>query len=612
MTGPPEEEPRPELAEFFESTAQEEDKAGARSPSGAAAPDEQDDLVIVRDLTDVYAAAEEFQAAAPARPAQHPPPPRPVPPRAETPPPPEQPALVPHPEGHFPLDEEEEAPAEPPREEEAPAEPPREEEAPAEPARAAAPVEAATPAPAPAPRRRRVIRPRRPEPPLAAVLATIAAATLFAGATILAVAKAEPVHTWYYVFAWYPFLLVVNFATSVVQREHSVFLGRGRAMASLLAWSVPVWLFFELFNLRLENWYYTGVPAALLERRLGVILSFATVLPGIFLVEELLGVAGLFARTRSRAFTWRPAWDKAMLALGGAWVALVLVLPGIFFPLVWGFPVLLLEPWLRRGEGPSLVRDLTEGRPARILRLLVAGMICGLWWETANVIAGGKWVYTVPGLSALAPFEMPLFGFVGFAPFALCCWTIVRALVRLGLLPDWERIGEAKPEVEEAADVADRRKRRRWIAAAAAAVFALAMLAAMDRATVDSFRASAADVPGIPDGIPTYARHKNLDSPRGVLRLIRAGELYVPGESTATELDQLENTCRLMLLAGIGADNARRLLAVGVHSIEELAARDAKELTAALAALEEPGWHPRPRRVDVWVRAARKEIRAPS
>jgi hypothetical protein len=523
----------------------------------------------------------------------------------------------------------------------------------------------------PAPRKRR--RRRGPQPPPASTLALAAGGALFVLATGLAAARVEPFHTWYYVFAWYPFLMAINHLTAMRSPEHSVFAGRGRALAAMLAWSVPAWLVFEALNFRLENWYYIGVPRELLWRRLGVIVSFATVLPGVLLLEEALRVRGVLDKVRTRTFAWRDGWDRIVLGVGAAWTVLVLALPQFFFPLVWGIPVLLLEPWLRRGDGPSLARDLSEGRPARAMRLLLAGMACGLWWEAANTIAGGKWIYTVPGLDALRPFEMPLFGFIGFAPFALCLWAMARALVRLELLPDWERVEPKRAEAEgeastEAAadgdaapgdapatipaaavsgilaepsdlaglddsvdpdDIADEDRppvpagapapaaraaaaagrflRSRRGAIALAAAFSLIVLTLMDRWTVDSFTARAADVPGVPDGIPQYAREHGLDHVRGVLHLIREGAFYVPGESNERMLEELENACRLSLLHGIGTDNARRLTAAGTGSVEELAASDARELTARLRELEEKGWRPRPRRVAEWIRAAQSE-----
>jgi hypothetical protein len=200
---------------------------------------------------------------------------------------------------------------------------------------------------------------------------------------------------------------------------------------------------------------------------------------------------------------------------------------------------------------------------------------------------------------------------------------MARALVRLKLLPDWERVEPKRAEESEdapaeaaaaAGDTGDVtaipavpffRSRRGAITLAAA--FSLVVLTLMDRWTVDSFTARAADVPGVPDGIPQYAREHGLDHVRGVLHLIREGAFYVPGDSNARMLEDLENACRLSLLHGIGTDNARRLIAAGAGSVEEVAASDARELTARLRELDEKGWRPRPQRVAVWIRAAQAE-----
>lgn len=662
------------LAGFFDEAV--------RDPDAGPRPADQGDLLIVRNMNDEFAAA---QAAADARRAESPEPaaedhrdasPEPAdddlglmgnsPPQATAPAgavqrpessPPQAaapPAPDPSPEPEPVAGETQPAP-EPSPVEEPPAaeEPPRPRaeflEPDLRPSRKPEPLE---PAPPPPVRRIRPRRRARPAPPLGSTVALIAGGALLVLATALASGRVEPFHTWYYVFAWYPFLAAINYLTAMRSREHSVFAGRWKAIGAMLAWSVPVWLVFEAFNFRLADWYYVGVPRELLWRRLGVIVSFATVLPGVLLLEELGRVHGLFAKLRTRAFAWTRRLDRIVLGVGAAWTVLVLALPHFAYPLLWGVPVLLLEPWLRRGDGPSLAKDLAAGRPGRILRLLGAGMVCGLWWEAANTVAGGKWIYTVPGLDALRPFEMPLLGFIGFAPFALCLWSMARALVRLGLLPDWEQVaggtGEAEAEAHgaeadatsatpadaeadattepspDAASGADTeagtdaaaaapgllRGRRKPLAVAAAAGLSLLTLAGMDRWTVDSFTAHAADVPGIPDGIPEYAVEQHLDSPRGLLRLIAEGKLYVPGESNAVMLDHLQNACRLSILDEIGTDNAGRLIAAGIGSVEALAASDPAELTARLGALDEPGWHPRPRRVAEWIRAARRETSA--
>jgi len=61
-----------------------------------------------------------------------------------------------------------------------------------------------------------------------------------------------------------------------------------------------------------------------------------------------------------------------------------------------------------------------------LLRLLIAGMICGMLWEFWNFWAGSKLIYSVPQLWFLKLFEMPFLGFFGFPPFALECYLAHR------------------------------------------------------------------------------------------------------------------------------------------------------------------------------------------
>jgi hypothetical protein len=437
--------------------------------------------------------------------------------------------------------------------------------------------------------------------PSASRIATLAGAAIWAVATPLLVLRVEPVSTWYYLFAWYPFLLIVNHLTAVRSPEHSLFAGRIDRVAALAGWSIPIWLFFEACNFRLQDWYYIGLPDDPTLRRLGILASFATVLPGIFLLEELQGVRGLFARLSTPRFDVGTKVERTLLGIGLAWAILVAAFPSMFFALVWGAPVLLLEAWLHRHDPASLLRDLSEGRPGRVLRLLIAGLVAGLFWESANFFATGKWIYTVPGLQEGKLFEMPFLGFLGFPPFALCCWSMARALVVLNLLPDWQ---VPRPDGAPARPLS---RNGKAAAIVGAVVIGGLILTGMDRWTVDSVTPRPEDIPGIPDGIAEYAAAHGVRDVPGLIEMIDEGTLRVPGQSSGASLVELRDRCELVLLTGIGARNAARLDRAGVSSVKDLALRDPADLTRAMAQMNAE-WTPRPRRVQIWVQAAREAV----
>src|SRR5512134_2703482 len=118
------------------------------------------------------------------------------------------------------------------------------------------------------------------------VRVTLAAATLGAAWVLLAL-DVPPVPTWFYVFAWYPTLVLLDAVAFRSDRTGSLFARPGAAL-SLLAWSLIVWFLFEAFNVRLRNWYYVSLPGPLVERWAGIVLSFATVLPAVALAERAL------------------------------------------------------------------------------------------------------------------------------------------------------------------------------------------------------------------------------------------------------------------------------------------------------------------------------------
>ena len=471
--------------------------------------------------------------------------------------------------------------------------------------------------------------PRRTADPRTAPVAGIAAAAaVAAGATVVAAGTAgmlagrEPFATWYYPIAWYGTLLGLDGAVALRSGRFRL-LARPAHLASLLFWSAVAWLFFELVNFRLRNWYYVFVPDDPIARWAGILLSFATVLPAIFVVEALLDSFGAGGGVRTPAFHAGAALRRRLAAAGVVLLALPLVWPSWFFPLVWVGPLLLLEVFTHgRDPARSLLGDLERGRPGRVLRFLAAGAAVGLLWELFNARARGKWIYTVPGFEDLRLFEMPVAGFLGFPPFALECFALWQALVLTGVAvpgpgerpsaadrpdrddPSAARRPEGANPGARSGPTAGRTRRRRFAAVAAAALFAAGVASGMGRWTISSTTPRLEDLPGVPAAALARAGHDAFSLARS-----RPEGLATATGRTLAETREWVGTARLATLRGIGTANARALRGVGIASVEDLARAAPDSLAARLA--RAGGVQAPPVRVRVWIRAARDEVGEP-
>ncbi len=203
--------------------------------------------------------------------------------------------------------------------------------------------------------------------------------------------------------------------------------------------SIPLWLVFEAYNLRLRNWSYEGLPAQLVPRYIGYGWAFATIWPAMLETSQLLRAAGLWrrqfppCRSQSRGYV--------SLITGAVMLLLPLVLPvalaAYTFGLVWLGFIFLLDPINYRLAAPSLREDWERGNRARCYSLLVSGAICGILWEFWNYWSTAKWIYIFPIMQQWKIFEMPAPGFLGFLPFALETYLMYCFCVRLaGHVPD--------------------------------------------------------------------------------------------------------------------------------------------------------------------------------
>lgn len=226
---------------------------------------------------------------------------------------------------------------------------------------------------------------------------------------------------------WLGYILVVD--GLVYRRRGASLITRSpREFALSFALSVPMWWLFELINWRTQNWEYQGSriysdPAHFLLAT----LSFSTVIPAVLVTTELVRTFHWIERFAARSpVAVTPQVYRNVFIIGAAMLTLLLAFPRYFYPFVWTSLVCLIEPinrWLGRR---TLLGDLQCGDWRTIVSLATGALLCGFFWEMWNYFAYPKWVYHVPFFGFWHIFEMPLFGYLGYIPFAWELHGIVR------------------------------------------------------------------------------------------------------------------------------------------------------------------------------------------
>jgi len=248
-------------------------------------------------------------------------------------------------------------------------------------------------------------------------------------AFVLMLKKVSPVYENFYSFAWWTYIVAIA-GINHLRARNSLIFDKPREALWVFLLSTPVWLFFEIYNFRLDNWNYLGVPSDIYVRWPAYFIAFGTVLPGIFETETLVKNLGL-RRLSGKRMKISKALLIRFMVLGVLMMAGAVLRPDWLFPFVWLGLIFLLDPLLywSSAKEESFTAQAAKGEYSLLVRLLIVGMSCGLIWEFWNFWAGSKWVYSVPKLAFLKIFEMPLLGFFGFPPFALECYLIYRLFV---------------------------------------------------------------------------------------------------------------------------------------------------------------------------------------
>ena len=430
---------------------------------------------------------------------------------------------------------------------------------------------------------------------------------VLAMAQVMLFRRVDPFLSWFYGFAWWSYILMVD---SLIYRlkGNSLILSRRREFFLLTCWSFTIWLFFETVNVAMRNWYYINVPSSGLVRFFGYAISYGTVLPGIFETAELLETLGLFRNTSAPRFRVTPRWLAVFIITGSVFLILPLIFPRYSFPLIWGSLIFLLEPVNYWFGGTSLLAEWEKGSLRKFYVLLVSGLICGGLWEFWNFWARTKWVYTVPFFDELKLFEMPLLGFLGFPPFAVECYIIYNFISLFRHKRGWEQDtyrlhGQSKTS-----------RGLKLITAVGIILFYVLSTRAVDQYTIHSTLAILDDFPDLTTDEKEQLKGLGIHTVDDLVYKTRTPEEY---ERILRRLDlppdrltELRRQARLIDLKGLGIDHFLLLKKAGIDSVDMLAQETPESLFEKLVGMKEPRSvtrSPTRAQTKIWITAARRQ-----
>ncbi len=237
----------------------------------------------------------------------------------------------------------------------------------------------------------------------------------------------EPFQYYFYIISWWSYIVFID-AILAAKGKGFLVLNRGLILTILI--SCAFWCFFEIINLRINNWSYVNLPQGTLRRYLSYTVAFGTVIPAIYVTRELayLCIGDIVVKPgiiRGSPFS--------AIATGLGFLVVLFLLPLYFFAATWVFLALILDGYNYLRGYPSFMKDLERGSLGNLAATVISGLLCGFLWEAWNYWSVAKWVYTVPFFTDFKIFEMPLPGYFGFLAFGIETMTLVNLLQGSGI-----------------------------------------------------------------------------------------------------------------------------------------------------------------------------------
>lgn len=257
--------------------------------------------------------------------------------------------------------------------------------------------------------------------------------------TFLARSGREPFASGFVALAAWSYLLLVD-GWVYRHRGESLIQSHPRRFLFLALWSLVFKLFNEIANLRLGYWAHGVTPASRGAAWILGAVAFAAAVPVLLETADLIESAGVFKSVTVPPLQRAPS---VLIVSGGVVFAfLALAWPRLFSPLWWAVPLLLCDPLNERWAESSLLADARVGQVRKIVLVGLAGLLTGVLWEAANVVAGPHWIY--PALDNPVRFlELPVAGYL-LCPFmalsayassvtAVALWDRMKPMIRIPL-----------------------------------------------------------------------------------------------------------------------------------------------------------------------------------
>jgi len=242
----------------------------------------------------------------------------------------------------------------------------------------------------------------------------------------------RPFSDYWFAAVWFGYIFVLD-ALLYRRDGRSPFVSYRPLFLLMLPVSGALWWGFEWINGFVNNWVYRR-PYDIPEwwANLWSWIFFSTVIPALWVTTDWVK-GWRFVRKLKGGPTFtvsRPALVGLML-LGVLFFVLPAIWPLYFFPLIWGFMALILDPINYWRGAPSILGHWSRGDWRVPVALVISGLICGIFWEFWNFWAFPKWEYIIPFVGFLKIFEMPLLGYIGYGPFAWEVFAVFSFVVSL-------------------------------------------------------------------------------------------------------------------------------------------------------------------------------------